>query len=86
MYTKEKLVVLELIEELIEQKVDTEMNEKLTKDFSDEEISDTLFQIGPLKALGVYGFPTLFFQRNWGMLKNEITVAVRKFFSDGIMP
>jgi hypothetical protein len=86
MYTKEKLVVLELIEELIEQKVDTEMNEKLTKDFSDEEISDALFQIGPLKAPEVDGFPAHFFQRNWGILKNETTVAVRKFFSDGIMP
>jgi hypothetical protein len=86
MYTKEKLVVPELIEELIEQKVDTEMNEKLTKEFSDEEISDALFQIGPLKAPGVDGFPARFFQRNWGMLKKEITAAVKINFSDGIMP
>jgi hypothetical protein len=85
-YTKEKLVVPELIEELIEQKVDTEMNEKLTKEFSDEEISDALFQIAPLKAPGVDGFPARFFQRNWGMLKKEITAAVKINFSDGIMP
>jgi hypothetical protein len=62
------------------------MNEKLTKEFSDEEISDALFQIGPLKAPGVDGFPARFFQRNWGMLKKEITAAVKINFSDGIMP
>jgi hypothetical protein len=65
MYTKDNLVVPDLIEELIEQKVDPEMNKRLTKEFSDDEISDALFQIGPLKAPGADGFPARFFQRNW---------------------
>jgi hypothetical protein len=86
MYTKDNLVVPDLIEELIEQKVDPEMNKRLTKEFSDDEISDALFQIGPLKAPGVDGFPARFFQRNWGLLKREIIAAVRMFFKDGTMP
>jgi hypothetical protein len=32
------------------------MNAHLCKEFSVEEISDVLFQIGPLKALGPDGF------------------------------
>jgi hypothetical protein len=37
------------------------MNNKLTNDFFDEEISNALFQIGPLKAPGADGFPSRFF-------------------------
>jgi hypothetical protein len=86
MYTKDNLVVPELIEELIVEKVDQQMNNKLTENFSDEEIGNALFQIGPLKAPGADGFPARFFQRNWGILKDEILAAVRIFFKDGTMP
>ena len=54
---------------LLEEKVSAEMNEKLCAEFSDREIGDALFQIGPLKAPGPDGFPARFFQRNWGLLK-----------------
>ncbi|XP_045088740.1 uncharacterized protein [Aegilops tauschii subsp. strangulata] len=54
--------------------------------FSDKEISDALFQMGPLKAPGPDGFPARFFQRHWGMMKNDIIEAVRQFFSSGVMP
>jgi hypothetical protein len=40
-----------------------ETNNLLCMDFSDEEIADALFQIGPLKALGTDGFPVKFFQK-----------------------
>jgi hypothetical protein len=86
MYTKDMLVAPELIEELIEQKVNQQMNDDLTRDFTDREIGDALFQIGPLKAPGVDGFPARFFQRNWGILKDEIIAAVKKFFQEGVMP
>jgi hypothetical protein len=45
------------------------MNEDLMKEFTEKEISDGLFQIGPLKAPGPDGFPARFFQRNWAALK-----------------
>jgi hypothetical protein len=44
------------------------MNESLCANFSEKEISDALFQIGPLKALGLAGFPAHFLQRNWGSI------------------
>jgi hypothetical protein len=63
MYSKEDMVVPGLIEELIERKVDRETNDNLIRDFSEKEIADALFQIGPLKAPGADGFPARFFQR-----------------------
>ena len=58
----------------------------LCKEFTEKEISDALFQIGPLKAPGPDGFPARFFQRNWGLLKEDMVRAVKRFFSDGVMP
>jgi hypothetical protein len=86
MYTRDTLVTPDLIEELIEEKVKDETNNKLIQDFTEEEISDALFQIGPLKAPGADGFPARFFQRNWGLLKKEVVQAVGTFFKDGCMP
>jgi hypothetical protein len=41
-------------------------NDQLCKDFFDEEISNALFQIGPIKAPGPDGFPARLYQRNTG--------------------
>jgi hypothetical protein len=38
-------------------KVTHEMNVELVKEFSIKEISDAMFQMGPLKASGPDGFP-----------------------------
>ena len=62
------------------------MNDVLCKLFTDDEISDALFQIGPLKAPGPDGFPARFFQRNWEVLREEVIGAVRNFFDEGVMP
>jgi hypothetical protein len=40
-----------------------QMNATLCAPFSEKDISDTLFQIGPLNAPGPDGFPARFFQR-----------------------
>jgi hypothetical protein len=63
-----------------------EMNKGLCKNFSMEEISDALFQIGPLKAPGPDGFPVRFFQRNWEALREDVTRVVQQFFVSGVMP
>lgn len=48
--------------------------------------SNALFQIGPLKAPDPDGFPARFFQRNWGLLKDDIIRAIKYFFATGNMP
>lgn len=72
--------------QLIQPKVSVEMNNNLCKDFTDEEISNAMFQIGPLKAPGPDGFPARFFQRHWAVMKDDIINAVKLFFASGVMP
>lgn len=72
--------------DLITPVIDAETNARLCTVFSEKEISDALFQIGPLKALGPDGFPARFFQRNWDILRDGVITAVKIFFRTGIMP
>jgi hypothetical protein len=66
LYKNDTEVDPKMILELVQPKVTEEMNKDLLREYCDEEIGDALFQIGPLKAPGPDGFPTRFFQRNWG--------------------
>ena len=72
--------------DLFERVVSSADNDRLCAPFTDKEISDALFQIGPLKAPGPDGFPARFFQRNWNTVKEGVMAAVRDFFSTGHMP
>jgi hypothetical protein len=86
LFTKEQAVDPTELLNIIQPEVTQEMNEALMMEFSDEEISNALFQIGPLKAPGPDGFPARFFQRNWATLKRDVIKAVKKFFVVGSMP
>jgi hypothetical protein len=44
----------------VELKINELMNKDLCKEFSEKEISDVMFQMGPLKATGPDGFPARF--------------------------
>lgn len=72
--------------DLIEPVISDDSNASLCAEFSDKEISGTIFQIGPSKAPGPYGFPAHFFQHNWGTLKENIISAVNAFFRTCIIP
>jgi hypothetical protein len=85
-YTRDPTLESAPVVSLFEEKITTQMNEQLCKPFTENEISDALFQIGPLKAPGPDGFPARFFQRNWGVLKDEIIQSVILFFETGSMP
>ena len=86
LYTKDDKVAPQELIDMMQARVNEDMNNMLTKDFTEKEISDALFQIGPLKAPGPDGFPARFYQRNWDILKEDVVGAVKNFFADGIMP
>jgi hypothetical protein len=52
--------------DLVRVKISEEMNTQLCREFSGEEISNALFQMGPLKAPGPNGFPARFFPKTMG--------------------
>jgi hypothetical protein len=86
LFTRDHSLNADALVDLIQEKVTLEMNTDLCKDFTDEEIGDALFQIGPLKAPGVDGFPARFYQRNWGEIKEEVINAVKLFFVNDHIP
>ena len=64
LFTRDPSLNADEIIGLIDRKVTDEMNDSLCRDFTEQEIGDALFQIGPLKAPGPDGFPARFYQRN----------------------
>jgi hypothetical protein len=86
LYTRDEVINPHIITDFLSSCIDDETNRTLYAPFSDKEISDALFQIGPLKAPGPDGFPARFLQRNWDLLKGEVTLAVQNFFANGVMP
>jgi hypothetical protein len=69
LYNRDVEVKPEGILHLIQRKIDEDTNNKLCKDFTEEEISFAMFQIGPMKAAGLDGYPAHFFQQNWDIIK-----------------
>lgn len=84
-FTADPLLDQSKVTRLVQGKVTAEMTERLCAEFSEEEISNAVFQIGPIKAPGPDGFPSRFYQHNWGVLKTDIVRAVKQFFVSGVM-
>lgn len=59
--------------EYIDKIINTEMNEKLTKSLSEEEVWDAIKSLQEGKSPGVDGLPIEFYKKTWPFLKEEIT-------------
>jgi hypothetical protein len=85
LYTKDSAVCPDDLLSLIHEPITENINSSLCREFTDDEIGDALFQIGPLKAPGPDGMPGRFFQQNWAVMKDDVMKAVKDFFGK-VMP
>jgi hypothetical protein len=69
LFTSKPCNATDVVLDYIPVKVIDDMNADLRKPYSDEEIKEALFQMGPTKAPGPDGFPPLFYQTHWDFLK-----------------
>jgi hypothetical protein len=81
LYTSEGSTNSEKILDLMGRPVTEEMNRALVASWTDQEITEALFQMGPTKSTGPDGLPALFYQRYWPMLQGVVCNAVRDFLS-----
>ena len=57
-------------------RVTSEMNQSHMKEFTKEEVEETLKQMHPTKASGPYGMFAIFFQKYWNIVGNDVSCMV----------
>jgi hypothetical protein len=72
--------------EHIPQTVTPEMNEKLTRPFTGQEVKEALDSIGDLKAPGPDGMPAVFYKKFWQTMGAKVQEEVLDVLNGGAMP
>lgn len=67
-------------------KVTQEMNEKLIRDVSTEEIKETIFAIKPSSDPRADTMTGISSRNTWSVIGIQVTREVKRFFETGIMP
>ncbi|KAL9664620.1 hypothetical protein QQ045_020025 [Rhodiola kirilowii] len=65
----------------IPQCVSQDMIDILNAPFSDLEVQEAIFQMYPTKAPGPDGFPAIFYQKSWPLLKEKVTHSILRMLS-----
>ncbi|KAL9665225.1 hypothetical protein QQ045_020638 [Rhodiola kirilowii] len=65
--------------------ISKDMNSALLKDISEEEVKMAVFSLGSLKAPGVDGFPAIFYQKHWDLIKSSVIKEVKDFWACGML-
>jgi len=85
-YTSRGVQNLHKITNLIHPKVTEEMNQKLMKQYTDEEVHEAIMQMHPTKAPSPDGMPALFFQHYWHLIGKDVTHFVRQILNGNLYP
>jgi len=86
LFTAQNELSPETIFEHVPRKVTAEMNERLTRPFSADEVERALYMMKGSKAPGPDGFTAGFYQLHWDVLGADITYAVLDFLNGGALP
>ena len=57
------------------------MNQALTQEVTIQEIQEATFSMGKLKSPGPDRFSGAFYQTHWNVIKDDIVIMVKDFFS-----
>lgn len=63
----------------------TDMNGKLLKEFTKEEVYQALQQMGAFKSLEPDGFGAHFYQSYWETVREEVCITVLNFINGGTL-
>lgn len=66
--------------------VSEEINQKLVRTVTKEEVKEALFSIYPTKAPRTDGMTRAFFQQYWEIIGDQVTKEIQGFFEKGQMP
>lgn len=69
-----------------EPKVTEQMNQKLIKEVTEEDVRAAVFAIKPSSAPGCDGMNGLFFQQYWEIIGPDVVREVQNFFHTGVFP
>ncbi|KAJ1417306.1 Zinc finger, CCHC-type [Sesbania bispinosa] len=72
-------------EEVIQKNVTDDLNTKLLRPVSEEEVKLAVFSMDALKAPGPDSLNGLFYQNHWEDLKNDVFAVVADFFNTGAL-
>ena len=70
----------------INQVINGEMNEQLSREFQAWEVQQAIKQIALLKVLGLDGMPPLFFQHYWKLIGDDVIDYVLAFLNSASLP
>ncbi|XP_057958730.1 uncharacterized protein LOC131151506 [Malania oleifera] len=60
-----------------------EQAQQMIAPIADEEIKQAMFSIGDEKSSGHVGYTSCFFKKSWGIVGDEVILAVKEFFGHG---
>ncbi|XP_062171134.1 uncharacterized protein LOC133876926 [Alnus glutinosa] len=66
-------------------RVSDDMNHKLLRPFTGDEVRCALFQMHPFKSPGPDGFSARFFQQSWGVVGSDVTRVVLNVLNGGLI-
>ena len=83
LFTSSNPQLFDTVLEGIPQVITRQMNQRLVRPVSEEEVRKAVFSLHPNKAPGPDGMTPIFFQQFWNTIKFDLINAVSSFFHSG---